>query len=258
MSRVLRPLPISGLAIGAMAPDFEYLFRLAVYSRIGHTTAGMILFTIPVAFVAWIVFSRVVRPALVELLPAGLAQAMRPPVQSLALGLAAVAIGALSHIAWDGITHRRGWTPAILPFLLTPVVPGLPLYRLLQHLSSAIGAAAIAIWISKWVRRQPAEARRFAPGQRRRSIAVVVAILAISCLAGITNAAFRQPVRNLGDWLALFVVGGMAAFVLALLTFGISTRARQTKKDEEKQEEETQKREGQKEGPGATIAACPE
>ena len=82
--------------------------------------------------------------------------------------------------------------------------------------------------------------------------------LAISCLAGITNAAFRQPVRNLGDWLALFVVGGMAAFVLALLTFGISTRARQTKKGEEKQEEETQKREGQKEGPGATIAACPE
>jgi len=230
LSRMLGPLPISGLAIGSMAPDFEYLLRLAVYSRIGHTAAGLVVFAIPLAFIVWLVFSRVVRPSLVELLPPGLARAMRPPVQSLALGLAAVTVGALSHIVWDGVTHRRGWTPAILPVLLTETVAGLPLYRLLQHLSSAVGAVAIFIWVLRWVRRQPAEARRFAPGQLRRSATVVATLLAVATLAGLVNAATRQPVRNIGDWLALFVVGAMAPDAAA----------------------------GERRVDGATISACPD
>ena len=242
LTRLFGPLPISGLAIGSMSPDFEYLLRLAVYSRIGHTTVGLIVFAIPLAFIVWLLFSRIVRPALVELLPPGLARAMRPPVQSLALGLAAVAIGAISHVAWDGITHRRGWTPAILPVLLTEVLPGLRLYRLLQHLSSGIGAIAIVIWVSRWIRRQPPEARRFAPGQFRQSSTVVATVLAVAALSGVVNAAVRQPIENVGDWLALFVVGGMAAFVISLLVLGLVRRPA----------------EALAKADGATISACPD
>jgi hypothetical protein len=241
-------LPVSGLVIGAMSPDFEYLFRLAVYSRIGHSALGLVLFSIPLAFVTWVVFSRVIRPALVDLLPPGLARAMRPSVYSLAPGLIAVAVGALSHIAWDGITHRRGWTPAILPVLLTHVVPGLPLYRLLQHLSSAIGAIAIATWVTRWIRQQPPAARRFAPGQRRRSATVAIALVGIACLAGVLNAAYRQRVHYFSDWLALFAVGSMAAFALSLFALGVASLAR-------RQKEEGQKEEGKKRN-RATIPAC--
>ena len=226
-----------------MSPDFEYLLRLAVTNRIGHSAIGLVVFSIPVGFFVWLVFSRLIRPAAVELLPPGLARAMRPPVLALALGLVAVAIGALSHVMWDGITHRRGWTPAILPVLMTPVVPGLPIYRLLQHLSSAVGAIAIVMWVRGWIRRQPREARRFAPGQFRQSLSVVATILAVSAVAGLANTT-RLPIRNVGDWLALFVVGGMAAFAVALLVFGIIRRRRPA--------------EALAKADGATISACPD
>jgi hypothetical protein len=240
-------LPISGLAIGAMSPDFEYLFRLAVYSRIGHTTWGLTLFAIPLAFVVWLVFSRLVRPALVDLLPPGLARAMRPPVLSLALGLAAVAVGAVSHVMWDGVTHRRAWTSSVLPFLLTTVPPGLPLYRLLQHLSGVFGLVVIAVWARRWVQSQPASARRFAPGQARWSVRVSATLVAIACVAGLTNAAFRQPVRNVGDWLALFIVGGMAAFALSALAFALTRRLQSAGKNAEGVAQNR-----------ATIPACPD
>ena len=124
------------------------------------------------------------------------------------------------------------------------------MYRLLQHLSSAIGAIAIVVWVLRWVRRQPAAARRFAPGQFRRSAAVVLTLLAVTMLAGVVNAATRQPVRNIGDWLALFVVGGMAAFAVSLLVLGIVRRPRPVSLSPEAMAERDRH--------GATISACPD
>jgi hypothetical protein len=225
LSRALPALPLSALIIGAFSPDFEYLLRLSVHSRIAHSMTGLVVFCVPVSLIVWAAYERVVRPALTELLPPGLAASLRPRHTPIGLVIVAVALGAATHLVWDGMTHRTGWLAEWFPSMLQEVSPGLRRYRLLQHVSSGAGALAIAIWIGGWLRRQPREARRFAPGQRARAWLVTVAVLSLAAIGGIANA-MKEFTRTQADWWALFAAGAMAAFVVILFVFGLVTRAR--------------------------------
>ena len=141
-----------------------------------------------------------VRPALTDLLPAGLAASLRPRRTSIWLTIVAVALGAATHLLWDGMTHRTGWLAEWFPSMLQEVSPGLRRYRLLQHISSVIGAVSIVVWIAIWIARQPRDARRFAAGQRARALRVTFAILGLSAIAGVANAMKEEPTRTEADW----------------------------------------------------------
>ena len=164
LRRVLPRLPLSALVIGTMSPDYEYFLRLAPISRWAHQPIGLIAFCVPVSLAVWFVFRRVVRPALVDLLPGGLQSAIGPPSTSWLLAVAAVAIGTVSHVVWDGFTHYNDWGIVVFPTLqheVAPhVVPGLRWYKLLQHVSSVVGMAAIVTWAGVWLRSQPASTHR--------------------------------------------------------------------------------------------------
>src|SRR5262249_32104455 len=86
----LPALPLSALGIGPMAPDSEYFLRLAPVTRVAHTPTGLLFFCVPVSIAVWFVFRRLVRPALVDLLPPGLARALGPASSSWLLALVAV------------------------------------------------------------------------------------------------------------------------------------------------------------------------
>jgi hypothetical protein len=219
--KALGRLPLSALIIGTLSPDYEYFLRLAPISRWGHTPIGLVAFCIPVSIAVWFVFRRVVRPALIDLLPPGLASALAPPSTSWAWAIVAVSVGALTHAVWDGFTHDHDWAVTAWPFLRTDVapglLPGLRWYKLFQHASTVGGLLAVAAWIAAWVRSQPAGARRWAPGQLARAGRAASLVVFLTAVAAFLNAmqASTWPMR-----LSRFAVGGMIGCAAALLLLG--------------------------------------
>ncbi len=219
----LPALPLSALVIGAMSPDYEYFLRLAPITRHAHTPAGLVFFCVPVSIVVWFVFRHLLRPALVELLPPGLARAIRPASTSWLLALVAVAIGAVSHVVWDGFTHQDDWAVRAWPALRTqpwPALLPLPWFKLLQYGSSFFGMLALVTWIGAWVRSQPQAAREWLPGQRARFMRVVSVVVAISAISGIADSMMTPRhawTVNLGRGL----VGAMVGCAVAVTVFAI-------------------------------------
>jgi len=107
--------------------------------------------------------------------------------------------------------------------VLREMVAGVPVYHVLQHLSTLAGAVAIACWVRAWVRSHPPEARRYAPGERTVALRVAGAIVAFAGLAAALNGARRlhaSPVVALG----YAAVGGMAGLAAAAVAYGAATR----------------------------------
>lgn len=231
--RVLARLPLSALIIGTLSPDFEYFLRLAPITRWAHTPVGVVFFCIPVSIVVWLVFRRLIRPALIDLLPPGLAGGLGSPSTAWVWAIVAVSLGAVTHVAWDSFTHQHDWAVTAWPLLQTEVaprwLPGLRWYRLLQHLSTAGGFLVLAAWIAAWVRSQPSGARRWAPGQRARVGRAVALVAFMTGVAAYVNAiqASSWPMQ-----LSRFAVGGMIGGSLGLLVLGAGYEAtRRSRRD---------------------------
>lgn len=218
--RVAPRLPLDALVLGTMAPDFEYILRLRVYGRFGHTPPGLLLFCVPVGLVACVVFRALVRPAAMRHLP--VAMQSPAPRHRWLTSAAAVLAGAVTHVLWDSVTHGSADLAVDSP-LLRHLVAGVPVYHVLQHLSTLVGAVAIACWVRAWVRGHPPEARRYAPGERAAALRVAGAMVAFATLAATLNGARRlhaSPVVALG----YAAVGGMAGLAAAAVVYGAATR----------------------------------
>lgn len=220
--RFLPRLPLDAVVLGTMAPDYEYVLRLAVGGGSWHRPRGFILLAVPMALVACALFRFLVRPAFVALLPRGLVA--DPGERGWILTAAAAFAGALTHVFWDGFTHRTGWFVALVP-VLRERGPGMPIpwFSVLQHGSTLVGGLLIAAWVAGEVRARPLEARTFAPGQGRRAATVGISLVAFATLASVANGA-----RVLGsrfEWvLGYAAVGGMAGLAVGAILFGTAAR----------------------------------
>jgi uncharacterized protein DUF4184 len=223
-------LPLSALVIGSMAPDFEYFFRLKPYGRFGHSPLGLLVFSLPVGLAAWIMFRGLVAPALLRLLPPGLAAALwngrtrASPAALVGLAAVAVLVGAMTHAVWDLFTHGGQTISTLLPVIrerVAPtVMPRLRWYTVLQYVSTIVGLAVIGVASVRWVLRQPPEARRFAPGQPLHSLGVVAFLIASAAVGGVVNS-LRGVAGGIFTALAFGAVGGMVALTIALIAYGV-------------------------------------
>lgn len=224
LRKIAPRLPLSALVIGAMSPDYEYFLRLAPITRLAHTPAGLIFFCLPISLAAWFVFRRVVRPALLELLPPGLAKSLGSPSSSWPLAIVAVTLGAVSHVLWDGFTHQSDWAVTLWPVLRTqpwPDLVALPWYKLLQYASSIAGSLALVVWATVWIASRPANDRAWSPGQHVRTIRVLAWILFVSAVCGLADG-LAGPRHTLAINLGRAAVGAMAGCVLAVLVFSLA------------------------------------
>ncbi len=225
LRRIDPRLPFSALVVGTVAPDFEYILRLAPRGSFAHSLPGLLLFCLPVSFVVWLIHDRVVWPATTGLLPCGIAAKLRDqPSVNTAWVLLALLLGALSHIVWDAFTHRTGFFVrhfAPLQALVLPESTGdLRVYSVLQHGSTLVGALFLVFAVIYWIRRQPPAARRYAPGQASRFTRVVMFLL-LSAMAGATLNAIRVLDRGSALALGYAAVGAMTGFALALLAYSL-------------------------------------
>ena len=238
-----RLLPLSALVVGSLAPDFEYLFRLAAVSEFSHTLLGVLYFCIPVGLVVLWLFHAVVKRSALLLLPDFARRGLTPyssdfpflPTGRLAAIILALAVGALSHITWDSFTHEHGWAverlPALRASLFALAGREVGLYKLLQHGSTLTGLALLAYCLRKRLKSEAAVMALPEPSLPARTRQrILLALLLSTCIAaviiGLWSAARHSGLRALQVFVVQTAVGGMAAFALCLLLFSIAYRLR--------------------------------
>jgi len=147
-------LPLAALAAGSMSPDFMYYLPLpgwGAVSQQAHSLPGIFTWDLLFGVSMWAVW-RAVSPAVHDLAPRAVRRRWRPATwpakaRPLALVVAAVLVGAATHVVWDGFTHGGGfavrWLPVLAAEYSTPWV-SLPGYQWLQYASGVIGLVIVA------------------------------------------------------------------------------------------------------------------
>lgn len=170
------PLVPAAVAVGAMTPDLPLFVRgMPLHYGLTHDVRW-IAATMLLAFVLLLAWRCILRPVARELSPrrlasrlpsewdAGAAASLRETLgvsgsparvgwAGVALLVVSLAIGVASHVLWDLFTHEGRWGVSILPILdeRWGSVHG---YRWVQHGSSALGLAILAVWAVLWLRRR--------------------------------------------------------------------------------------------------------
>jgi len=167
----------TALVVGSMSPDLIYPFAAIIDHPRVHSPAGLLWWCLPVTLaLTWVIrrAAPLVAAHLPERGPLALRDygALRRARHRWYVTLFSALIGAASHLLWDGVTHSpqtNGFGAEVLPWLGAEVLPGLAWYRLLQHLSTILGAVAtlaLAVHIGRrrlvrrWYGEPPEVARR--------------------------------------------------------------------------------------------------
>ena len=151
---------ISGLIAGSIIPDFEYFLRMRVQSIYSHTWLGLFYFDIPLALLAIFIFHNIVRKKLIDNLPFFLKKRFSVFNEmkwnnyfkkNFVVVIISILIGAASHILWDSFTHPQGQFVEVIPLLnknIKIVSIEIPIFKILQHLSTILGGFIVlfAIW----------------------------------------------------------------------------------------------------------------
>jgi hypothetical protein len=128
----------SALAIGSMVPDLWYFVPFVLRAD-SHSVAALLWFCLPAGLAAYALFHLLLKEPLIALLCPRLqvftcAGLPAVPWRCVAASLLA---GAITHVAWDALTHVEG-------------------HRWLQHASTALGTLVLAWWAWRKLREAPA------------------------------------------------------------------------------------------------------
>lgn len=258
------PLVPAAIAIGAMAPDLPLFVRgLPLHYGRTHDLVWLPA-TVLLALVLLLVWRVVLRPAARELSPSwlgarlpgewdsGAAAATRETLaitdvrgpgsdrtwrvswSGMLLLVVSLALGVVSHIAWDLFTHEGRWGVAAIPSLDEEWGP-LPGYKWLQYGSSVLGLAVIGVWAVVWLARRDAFAPvvRVLPSPVRWAWwASLPAVLIVTWIAGLVvmgplDAEFTVAHLAYRVLPPACAVWGAATVVLCLVVQAVrATRAR--------------------------------
>lgn len=149
-------LPFAALVAGSVSPDLPYYLTPGNFPYLmhnAHTLPRAFTYCLPAGLLLLLIL-RALQPAARHLLPAGPAALserwLRLPFLSpgtLPFTLLAILLGALTHIAWDDLTHATGHSVRALAFLRTEVAWGFELFRVLQHVSTLLGATLLYLFL---------------------------------------------------------------------------------------------------------------
>jgi hypothetical protein len=225
----------SALVVGSMTPDLAYVVPY-VRRAASHSPAGLVWFCLPVGLLAYWAFHRLIAPALVALLPTALrarltgmlSRPARAPAAPLAMVLACLLLGAMTHVAWDAFTHRGAAGVVLIPALDTPLFAfgghEVRIYRLLQHASTAVGLLILAAWLRPRLLALPAvEVDPMPRGSRLLLLGVLAAAIAVGAAHAIAAPARLIDPADIDPFLRAagrVVIGAFRGTVVGLLLLG--------------------------------------
>jgi hypothetical protein len=225
-------LPLAALAIGAMAPDFEYFLHLRPEARWSHSLVGVVTFCLPVGLAVFLAWEGYVRAPVRSLLALP-ASPPEPAVEWRApswwtRAIVALLLGAATHLLWDGFTHGGYWGSRRWPWLLTPALTfrgtTVPWFNLFQHVSTALGGAVVLVWLGGTLRRADTLGRL----RRSRWRQGTLAGLALGALLGAWNGWRLERPSNfwtLQITIGRVAVGALLGLCLATLAFAVAFRS---------------------------------
>lgn len=215
LHRRLRFLPPVALVVGSTAPDLAYL--TGIYGTGSHTLPGLFTQAVPKGLLAYLWVELLLLPMVRERLPViGTLQLARFTVTRglprTAPGwvavLAALGLGALTHLLWDGLTHVGWWPERHLFFGARVTIAGqtLAVARVLWLLSSGVGSLIVLGYLARLY------PRLTAPSQGQRgSAAPLLWALALGLAFGLV-------------WRTLFPSGYHSAWQVLWSYFWAATR----------------------------------
>lgn len=182
----------SALAIGSITPDLWY-FVPFVERHESHSLAGLAWFCLPASLLLYALFHLMLKQPLIALLSPRL-RAFTParlPAAAWSAVIVSLLAGALTHLAWDALTHSHdeAWR-----------------HNWLQHASTACGSLVLCGWIWRKLRRTPPAASALSPPARG---VILLGFLAIAALAALHEAA--PPAPDLPALRQFLRTGGLAA-----------------------------------------------
>jgi Domain of unknown function (DUF4184) len=214
------------LVIGSMVPDFEYFVRAEQLSTISHTFRGLWLWDLPATLILGVLVHLVVKWPMLLVVPAAIAgrvtRAIAAPwrarwgVAAALSCLVSAALGSATHLAWDSLTHAKGWGPRHVHALTTPIrIPlagTMVVHRVLQHASTVVGLVVLTVVIVRWFKRRAAvDVPAYPRGAARWCVAAC-----ISASAALTTARLVVMHRtDLGNMLVGVLAGVLAGTLLA-------------------------------------------
>lgn len=149
----------AALVIGSTSPDFAFYTRLPVAPSLTHSARGVVTVDLLAGAVLLLTWLLLLRQPVHAAMPLAVRRrwdlpALRKP--SVARGCSAVAalvVGASTHVLWDELTHSGGWGPRHVSWLRAEQGP-LPGYSWAQNASGVVGALCLLGWTWLWLRRQ--------------------------------------------------------------------------------------------------------
>ena len=165
-------ISITALIIGSITPDFEYFIRMKNYGIYGHTYGGIFWFDMPLGFALTFIYHSLVRDSLIDNLPRILRSRLikfkgfdwnNYVKQNIWVVIVCLFAGILSHVVWDGFTHRTGYFVKNIPWLQRNTeINDLQHVRfyILQVISSFVGMLAVLIAILSMPRERNIERRK--------------------------------------------------------------------------------------------------
>jgi len=201
-------LPLSALAVGALAPDAPAYLSVGVSSQTTHAGWGVAVDVVIGLALLWLWFA-LLRDAVVDLTPVLRSRAparARLGRRAWLLAPLAVAVGSGTHVLWDSATHDWGFLVHEIAFLREGYGP-MALYRWIQHVSTVAGSGVVAAYCVLRLSRRPVVPRP--PAVRRTGL--WLAPIPLAALA--VGIIFRDPEAAVGAALValVFVAGGWRA-----------------------------------------------
>jgi hypothetical protein len=236
-----RPFSTAALVAGAMAPDLPYFARAVpvpvtaqswyepfMNATTSHGLAGSVTVGLPYALLltaAWWAARRPLGSLLVAGGPTATGNGLRDVwprtardvlVQG-AWTLLSLLVGIATHLAWDSFTHGDGFVVTHVPALSAVALGGLSWARLLQHVSTVVGLAVLALYLWR---------RRSAPRVRAAAVWTVLGVVAAGAVVGsllewgpASGGTAGVPVENLlrasAETAGVALCGAAVAYVVA-------------------------------------------
>ncbi|GAB3536602.1 DUF4184 family protein [Pontibacter brevis] len=208
-----------------MAPDFEKFLKLEGGNSYSHTWGSIFWFSLPLGIILSFVFHLVVRDTLIDNLPGFMRKRLARFKklnwkvyfkEHFLVIMVSIILGALTHIIWDGFTHKDGPDqnqPTLLPDKASLSVLPVPLFFFLNIMSSVIGFVIVLYAILKLPKEDAVE-------ETNRTKAywpvVGIIILAVLSIRFATGVSFREILRLEGDFWD-FIITLVAAFFFSLV-----------------------------------------
>ncbi len=232
-----RGMILSAVAVGSMAPDFEYFLRLSMNSRWSHSLTGALTFCLPLSLLVLWLFHAFLKRPLIAVLPAAHRERLAACVGPFAFGpwrrflriVISILIGIGSHLVFDAWTHDSGyvvehWAPLRHPLLDWPAYP-MPVHDVMQGGLSVLMLLAITFQYWSWFRRSaPAPVPLSTFLDVRPVLASWIVIGAVALASGLVYAALTAlPVYDAITFRVFggrVILAGLSMLVVEFVLFG--------------------------------------